>query len=122
MWVMAPNMGGYHNTRAALVLGRDRSSGWGGTAVRDIQIFGMEGLGLEPASRTRSSPCPNIDVCSLVGSALPPERVRVVAPPLGTPFPVFADDDAETDTGAAITIIAGGPEFEHALAQFVPSF
>ena len=35
-----------------------------------------------------------------------------------TPFPVFADDDAETDTGAAITIIAGGPEFEHALAQF----
>jgi hypothetical protein len=60
----------------------------GGTAVRDIQIFGMEGLGLEPASRTRSSPCPkglglepasrtrsspcpNIDVCSLVDFSAP---------------------------------------------------
>jgi hypothetical protein len=36
-----------------------------------FKSFGMEDLGLEPTSRTRSSPGPNIDVCSLVDFSAP---------------------------------------------------
>jgi hypothetical protein len=32
------------------------------------------------------------------GSALPPKKVWVLAPPLRPTFPVFSDNDAETDT------------------------
>jgi hypothetical protein len=51
---------------------------------------------------------------------LPPESIRALAPPLGTTLPVFSDNDAKADAGAAITIIAGGSQFHHPLAQFIP--
>src|SRR5262249_36241854 len=52
-------------------------------------------------------------------SALVEEHLRVVAPPLGAPLPVLADQDPEPDAGGAVAVVAGRTELQHALAQLV---